>query len=101
MPMEENLTVPLVASDKYGGPFDHRAYIAGCQMGLISARLAAAKSLGLTVDHFFILKDNLKQADLVAMSYGSVMCQHELDPEQFPEEGKDWVYVGFQWAAQP
>jgi hypothetical protein len=98
--MEDSFSVPLVGSDKFGGPFDHRSYIAGCQIGLISARLAVAKGMGLTVDHFYILKDNLKQADLLAMNYGAVICCHELNPEYFPEEHQDWVYVGFQWAAQ-
>lgn len=99
--MEDSISVPLLASDKYGGPYDHKAYIAGCQVGLISARLSAAKSLGLTVDHMFVLRDNLKQIDLVAMSYGAVLCMHEIDPERYPDEYQDWVFVGFQWGERP
>jgi hypothetical protein len=65
---------PLVATREFGGPYDSASYIAGWEMGELQAMLAE----GHQIYALSIRAENLRQADILAMSYGYLMAAHEM-----------------------
>lgn len=72
-PLEEG-NLPLVATKEYGGEYDAESYMAGWEMGSLYEMLTSGQAGSISLG---IRAENLKQADLLAMSLGFVMITHE------------------------
>jgi hypothetical protein len=79
---EYGLVMPFLPVKSKGGPHDDDAYVAGYEMGLMSARL---ESVGDWVVNcaFTIHAENAVQADLVAMRHGFVTT-HAVEQAEYP-----------------
>jgi hypothetical protein len=72
MSEEESKHVAFVSLKSKGGPHDDESFYAGVEMGLLESQLRQLSGMVTVEIHamFHIRKDNHKQADLLAMSYG-------------------------------
>lgn len=82
------LVMPFVVTKSHGGPFDDDAYCAGWEMGALNAQLRH-----ITKPRFAatIRRDNLAQADLIAMKARWSMTEESVPEEEFVE----WAQVTF------
>ena len=78
---EFDLAMPFVNVTSRGGKFDDDAYVAGFEMGCFEARCKLAVPFEAFPIHATIHRDNLDQADLIAMRHGLTLSEKELDPD--------------------
>lgn len=95
---EWGLVMPFAVCASNGGPYDDEAYVAGFEMGALQARLRAARHHGLGLPEVVIHRDNVPQADLIAMEVGARMIEgwpedHGLDNVTVAE----WARLRFEW----
>lgn len=90
------MTMPFVTVSSVGGPHDDVSYAAGYEMGQLAARLDQVELLQSEYrPPLPIRRENLPQADLLAMrhSYTMVVDEHgDLTPQDARNE---WVFVTF------
>lgn len=92
------LLLPFVNVTSTGGKFDDDAYVAGYEMGGFGQRCAAARSLNLLPFSVTIRRDNLRQADLIAMHQELVMREDEMDIEIYATETiAEWANITVDW----
>jgi hypothetical protein len=102
-PIEEaefGLRMPFVVTSDNGGPFDASAYTAGWEMGALDARLDACVHHRLGPPTVVIRRENVPQAELVAMSYGMVLTEQHMeleDTENADEVRAEWAACAFTW----
>lgn len=90
----------VVTADN-GGPLDSTAYVCGYEMGALDARLSAAKHHHLPAPEAMIHRENVPQADLVAMHYGMTMTERHMpldDIDNADEVRAEWAHVVFKQA---
>lgn len=97
---EYDLVMPFVTVASVGGPHDDESYVAGFEMGVLQARLRAALHHGLGLPEVVIHRENVPQADLIAMDVGARMTEgwpddHSLDAATV----NDWAHCAFEWVA--
>lgn len=85
-PHDYGLVMPFVPVKSRGGPYDDNSYVAGYEMGLLDARLPLLGDWVVQC-RFTIHKENLEQADLIAMRHGFSVTP--VAPDDFP----DWVWI--------
>lgn len=91
------LVLPFVVVESVGGPFDDLAYTAGWEMGALDARLAAAKHHGLGCPTVTIRRENVEQAELLAMRHG--MLTNELRPDGEESWADQWAIIELSWGS--
>lgn len=102
---EYSLVMPFVVVNSVSGPFDDDAYAAGWEMGKLDERLSAAVHHALGCPTVVILRQNLPQAELVAMKHGMTMEEiksvpaPDLSDEDFEAVITQWAHVRFSWCA--
>lgn len=84
---EFSLVMPFVVTQSHGGPFDDDAYCAGWEMGALDVELRLVRGRRHAVT---IRRDNLAQADLIAMKAGWSVTE-----ESEPEDSVEWAQVTF------
>lgn len=100
---EFEMLMPFVVVSSVGGPFDDGAYTAGWEMGALDARLAAAKHHALGCPTVVLRRENVPQAELVAMKHGMVLAEIESVPSDeisdahFEAAVREWAHVRFDW----
>ncbi|UAK38359.1 hypothetical protein K8O93_00735 [Gordonia bronchialis] len=74
---EHVLVMPFVACKSNGGAYEDNAWVAGFEMGVLNGQLSGDRTPSpdhpgppATTEWRWIGKDNLAQADLLAMKYG-------------------------------
>ena len=98
---EYGLLMPFIATKSNGGTYDDDAYVAGWEMGALEARLSAAGHFHLPPPAAMIHRENVAQADLLAMRHGMVMSEVEMqldDIDNADEVRAEWAHVDFSWA---
>lgn len=100
--MMHQLTMPFIATQSHGGPYDDAAFCAGWEMGALHAQLRAMSgpaAVGLVTVNFgaVIRRANCPQADLIAMDCGAVLYINEW-PDVVPEPARtEWACIRFCW----
>lgn len=84
--MGYKLVMPFLPVESRGGPYEDEAYTAGFQMGRIDRFLEVRR---LAKVEQLIYRENLPQADLMAMRHG-----YRLEVAEY-EENPDWVFICF------
>lgn len=91
--MDDNteLIMPFVTVRSVGGIHDDDSYVAGYEMGALDKTMThAALSGGLWSMGAVIRRDNLPQADLIAMNHDYQMTTVD------DVDGEMWVHVHFE-----
>lgn len=70
--VEFGLVMPFVVCQSQGGPYEDQAFVAGYELGLLSARLEAQPPF-LRLP---LRTDSMKQVDLIAMRHGYSLTAH-------------------------
>jgi hypothetical protein len=82
-----HLVMPFVAVVSRGGPFEDDSYVAGYEMGLLSAALGMQPATFRTTIH----AGNRAQADLLAMKHGYTMSVDDIHDGRLG----DWLFATF------
>ena len=92
------LVMPFIVVSSKGGPFDDAAYCAGWEMGFLDYFLGVWRHEDSrhAVDRV-IRRENLPQADLLAMMHGAEMSILDWpeDTEVSEQQNLEWAYVRF------
>ena len=60
-----DLSIPFVVCESVGGPFDDAAYLSGFELGVIYARLVAAKAVDAHIDSVVVHDHNVPQLTIL------------------------------------
>lgn len=96
---EFEMGMKFVVVKTEGGPYDDGAYVAGFELGALNARLEAALHHGLGLPQATIHRENLPQADLLAMQVGATMEELPWPSSVDDETAGEWAWVKFEWMA--
>lgn len=88
-----DLVIPFVNVQSLGGKFDDESYSAGWEMGKLDAQVAAALPLGLLPVRSTIRRDNLHQADLIAMHHQLVLIEEPWDDDVEGGIKTEWAII--------
>lgn len=85
---DRELVMPFVVCVDQGGPFDSKAFVAGCEFERHNAELRACP--GALAWQAYVVPEMVPQYDLLAMHHGFTM-----QSEPWDEHPDDWVLVTF------
>ena len=94
---ECGLIMPFVVVESKGGPYDDGAYVAGCELGDMMARMRFAKEFRFDFPDQVVHRENVPQIDLIAMRYGIVMTELDWGPEVDEATAAEWAWVSFRY----
>jgi hypothetical protein len=93
---EYGLVMPFVTVASVGGPHDDNSYVAGYEMGQLAARLDQVELLQSEYrPPMPIRRENLRQADLLAMRHSYTMVVDECGELSPGDARNGWAYVTF------
>jgi hypothetical protein len=88
----QKVTMPIVNTISVGGVFDDSSYAAGYEVGYLDFRLLQASIIDADGIATTMFKDNLEQADLIAMKHG-----YKIESKEESECG-NWITLLFTLA---
>lgn len=96
---EFGMQLPFVTVASKGGPYEDTSYCAGYEMGQLDAKLAHLRVVGGHITLSVTMsRENLPQADLIAMHHGFVGAV--VDQGECAEHDHTWAVVNYSPATQ-